>query len=65
VALGFVDLAADPFRPDAAALLARAMRLRHDLGLNYAGAVLAVELLDRIDQLERRLGRYEDPRHRR
>jgi chaperone modulatory protein CbpM len=65
VALGFVDLAADPARPGAAALLARAMRLRRDLGLNYAGAVLAVELLDRIDQLERRLGRYEDPRYRR
>jgi DNA-binding transcriptional MerR regulator len=35
--------------------LARAMRLRRDLGLNYAGAVLACELLARIDELERRL----------
>jgi hypothetical protein len=35
-------------------LLARALRLRRDLGLNYAGAVLACELLARIDELERR-----------
>jgi hypothetical protein len=32
------------------------VRLRRDLGLNYAGAVLASELLARIDELERRLG---------
>jgi hypothetical protein len=32
------------------------MRLRRDLGLNYAGAVLASELLSRIDDLEQRLG---------
>ena len=38
-----------------AVLLARAMRLRRDLGLNYAGAVFASELLARIDELERRL----------
>ena len=38
-----------------AALLARAVRLRRDLGLNYAGAVLACELLARIEELEARL----------
>ena len=43
------------FRRQDAALLARAVRLRRDLGLNYAGAVLACELLARIDELERRL----------
>jgi chaperone modulatory protein CbpM len=47
------------FPRDAAARLARADRLRRDLALNYAGAVLAVELLARIDQLEERLTRYE------
>jgi DNA-binding transcriptional MerR regulator len=36
-------------------LLARAMRLRRDLGVNYAGAVLASELLTRIEQLEQQL----------
>ena len=44
---------------DAAARLAKAARLRRDLGLNYAGAVLACELLARIDELEQRLSRYE------
>jgi hypothetical protein len=38
---------------DAAARLARIVRLRRDLGLNYAGAILACELLARIDELER------------
>jgi hypothetical protein len=56
IALGLLE---DPPRPDSAALLARAGRLRRDLGLNYAGAVMASELLDRIDQLEQRLRRYE------
>ena len=43
----------------AAARLARVARLRRDLGVNVAGAVLACQLLARIDQLERRLERYE------
>ena len=49
---------------DAAARLAQAARLRRDLALNYAGAVLATELLARIDELEERLSRYEPPRNR-
>jgi MerR HTH family regulatory protein len=49
------------FPPAAAARLARAARLRRDLGLDYAGAVLASELLARIDHLERSLRRYELP----
>jgi hypothetical protein len=51
--------AAPRFRRDAAALLACAARLRRDLGIGYAGAVLACELLARIDGLETRLRRYE------
>jgi DNA-binding transcriptional MerR regulator len=47
--------AAPLFRPQDAFLIARAMRLRRDLGVNYAGAVLASELLTRIDELEQRL----------
>lgn len=62
--LGLVEraggTAAAPLYPRAAASrLARAARLRRDLGLGYAGAVLAAELLDRIDELEARLRRYE------
>jgi hypothetical protein len=37
---------------DAPARLARITRLRRDLGLNYAGAILASELLARIERLE-------------
>jgi DNA-binding transcriptional MerR regulator len=40
------------FEPDCASRLAKAERLRCDLGLNYAGAVLVCELLDRIRELE-------------
>jgi hypothetical protein len=57
VALGFVEPGA--LRADTAARLARAARLRRDLGLNYAGAVLASELLTRIEELEARLRHYE------
>ena len=39
--------------------LARAMRLRRDLGVNLAGALLACDLLERIDELEARLRLYE------
>ncbi|MEN3282510.1 MAG: chaperone modulatory protein CbpM [Solirubrobacteraceae bacterium] len=56
VALGLLE----PYPRDAAARVARAARLRRDLGLNWAGAVLACELLARIDELERRLRRYEE-----
>jgi hypothetical protein len=52
-----LGLVAPPFPDDAAAQLARAVRLRRDLGLNFAGAVLAVDLLARIDELELRLAR--------
>jgi hypothetical protein len=47
---------------DCAARLARFARLRRDLALNCAGALLAMDLLARIDELEARLARYEPPR---
>jgi hypothetical protein len=49
------------FRRRDAARLARAIRLRRDLGLNYAGAVLACDLLARIDELEGRLRALAPP----
>jgi hypothetical protein len=60
IALGLLEpvggSAGRPLFPrNAAARLASAARLRRDLGLNYAGAVLACELLVRIEELERRL----------
>ena len=64
VQLGVIEPLAVPgrapqFPRDAPARLARMVRLRRDLGLNYAGAVLASQLLDRIEELEERLRRYE------
>jgi chaperone modulatory protein CbpM len=68
VALGLIEprggtSVAPLFRSGDAVLLARAVRLRRDLGLNFAGAVLASELLARIDELEARL-RARPPRPR-
>jgi chaperone modulatory protein CbpM len=55
IRLGLVD----PAESGAAARLAQAARLRRDLGLSYSGAVLACQLLARIDELEARLRHYE------
>ena len=41
-------------RDESPARLARAMRLRRDLGVNFAGALLACDLLERIETLEAR-----------
>ncbi len=73
VALGALEPAggtsrAPLFPRDAAARLARVARLRRDLGLNYAGALLAADLLARIEALEEAVARAETrhgPRPRR
>ena len=69
VRLGLLEPAAGTldaplFPPEDASRLALAARLRRDLGLSYGGAVLACQLLARIDDLEARLRRYEPPNHR-
>lgn len=57
VALGVTELD----DRDGAARLARFARLRRDLALNCEGALLAMDLLARIDELEAQLARYEPP----
>lgn len=64
IALGALEprggtTAAPLFPRDAAARLARLARLRRDLGVNYAGAILACDLLARIEALEDRIARLE------
>ena len=62
VALGIiepVDDHDDRFTPDATRRIQRLLRLRRDLGISYNAAGLILELLERIDDLEARLRRYE------
>jgi hypothetical protein len=59
VSLGAVDQEEPLSNDEAAARLTRCVRLRGDLGVNWAGAILACQLLARIDELEARLGLYE------
>jgi hypothetical protein len=66
VALGLVDPAVERPRPlfavDCVWRLRRVRRLRRDFGGSYASVGLILELLDRIDELERRLARLEPGR---
>jgi chaperone modulatory protein CbpM len=43
------------FRYTSVRITLTAIRLQDDLGVNLAGAALALDLLDRIDELQRRL----------
>jgi DNA-binding transcriptional MerR regulator len=60
--LGLIDPEegyADLFRPEVTLRIQRILRLRRDLGVNYNAAALVLDLLDRIDALEARLGYFE------
>ncbi|MCX5779666.1 MAG: MerR family transcriptional regulator [Firmicutes bacterium] len=43
------------FAPEVVADVGRALRLRHDLGINWVGVGLVMDLLERVGQLEREL----------
>ena len=58
IARAHPGVAAEPRWPRSAAVdVARAVRMARDLGLNAPGAVLALELLARIEELEARVAR--------
>ena len=64
VALGLVDAERDArgrlwFRPSAPSAIARVLRLRDGLCLNYAAIGVVLDLLDRIERLETALRRSE------
>ena len=41
--------------------LCRGLRLHRDLGLNWPGVSVALDLLDRIEEIERQLGQNDTP----
>ncbi|MFA7079227.1 MAG: chaperone modulator CbpM [Syntrophomonas sp.] len=45
------------FAPEAVGDICRALRLRNELGINWAGVGLVMDLLERIAELERELHR--------
>ena len=49
------------FSSDTVDRLCRGLRLQRDLGLNWPGVSVAMDLLDRIDDLERRLRELSGP----
>lgn len=62
VALGLVeprDNRGQLFAPETVARVQRILRLRRDLGVNYNGIALVLDLLEQIEALETRLKRAE------
>ena len=56
VQLGLIEEAVEEFfQPEVALRVQRILRLRRDLGVNYAGVGVVLDLLDRIEILEARL----------
>lgn len=62
VVLGLIDPVEgvpDLFSPEVTVRIRRILRLRRDLGVNYSASALILDLLERIEELERRLRRFE------
>jgi MerR family transcriptional regulator/heat shock protein HspR len=61
-----IDMRGEPeqwlFERDAISLIAKIIRLRNDLGINYSGIGVVIELLERIHQLENRIHELESRR---
>lgn len=47
------------FKRDAVPLIAKIIRLRNELGINYSGVGVVLELLERINKLENRIRELE------
>ncbi len=47
------------FEAGAVLLLRKIMRLRHDLGINYAGIGVVLELMERMEKMEERVRELE------
>ncbi len=47
------------FESDAVPLIAKIIRLRNELGVNYSGVGVVLELLERINTLENRIREFE------
>jgi DNA-binding transcriptional MerR regulator len=65
VQLGVVEPereAPDRFSSATAARLRRMLRLRADLGVNFAGAAIIVDLVERLEQLDAELSRLRGQR---
>jgi hypothetical protein len=57
-----VSPGADEYPADAVRRLRRLLRLRRDLGVNFVGAAILVDLLERMEALERELDRLRRER---
>jgi len=62
VLLGLIDPEVESsslFQPEVVLRIHRIVRIHHDLGVNYSGTGVILDLLDRIEELEARLRRFE------